>query len=56
MYYLIDVERKKVLSKEKDLEILQMFAMDSTKTETIEEALKSLNAVIAVDVKTNKER
>jgi hypothetical protein len=55
MYYLIAPDAKRVLSKGKDLKILEMFAMDATKTETIEDALKSLNAVIVVNVKPTKE-
>lgn len=51
MYYLIDIERKRLLHHPvEDFEELKEFVLDSTQETEIKLALKSLGAIIAMDV------
>jgi molybdopterin-binding protein len=50
MFYLIDMNRKKVITTMMTLKDIENFALEATNETSVIAALKSLNAIVATDV------
>ena len=53
-YYLIDLGRRKLLAERDTREEIEQFAAEATTMPTIEEGLKMLDAVLAVQIYPTK--